>query len=171
MTANERVMVGCTHGEEGPDRVVVAYLTAGARRVLDHGKRVVMWLSSEGVRLALQGYVKSIRAELDPPVKRVHDQFIEKGSSFYVRPICFNGRGLDPSALVDRAELKGGCPLMEFASEGATTFSYESAGSMPEPVRPVVSHEASMMLAREEQPRARLDLHGAEVWVASEPVA
>jgi len=24
------VIVGCTHGEEDPDRVVVAYLTAGA---------------------------------------------------------------------------------------------------------------------------------------------
>jgi hypothetical protein len=25
-----KVIVGCTHGEEDPDRVVVAYLTAGA---------------------------------------------------------------------------------------------------------------------------------------------
>ena len=83
-----------------------------------------MWLSSEGVRLALQGYVDSIRAELDPPVKRVHDQFIEKGGRFYVCPICFNDRGLDAAALVDRAELKGASPLMEFAREGATTFTY-----------------------------------------------
>ena len=122
MASNGRVIVGCTHGEEDPDRVVVAYLTAGA--ALDQGKQVVMWLSSEGVRLALQGYVDSIRAELDPPVKRVHDQFIEKGGRFYVCPICFNDRGLDAAALVDRAELKGASPLMEFAREGATTFTY-----------------------------------------------
>jgi uncharacterized protein len=122
MAGNGRVIVGCTHGEEDPDGVVVAYLTAGA--ALDQGKQVVMWLSSEGVRLALRGYVDPIRADAEPPVKRVHDQFIEKGGRFFVCPICFNERGLDAGALVDRAELKGASPLMEFAGDGATTFSY-----------------------------------------------
>ena len=105
MQSNGRVIVGCTHGEEGPDSVVTAYLTAGA--ALDQGMDVVMWLTSEGVRLALSGYVDPIRAELDPPVKRVHDQFIEKGGRFYVCPICFNDCSLDASELVENAELKG----------------------------------------------------------------
>jgi predicted peroxiredoxin len=119
---NGRVIVGCTHGEESPDRVVVSYLTAGA--ALDQGKQVVMWLTSEGVRLALHGYVDPIRSELDPPVKRVHEQFVEKGGRFYVCPICFKERGLDAGELVAGAELKGATPLMEFAGDGAMTFSY-----------------------------------------------
>jgi predicted peroxiredoxin len=61
MATNGRVIVGCTHGEEDPDRVLVAYLTAGA--ALDQGKDVVMWLTAEGVRLALNGYGERIRAE------------------------------------------------------------------------------------------------------------
>ena len=122
MAGNGRVIVGCTHGEEDPDRVVVSYLTAGA--ALDQGKQVVMWLSSDGVRLALRGYVDPIRADAEPPVKRVHDQFIAKGGRFFVCPICFNERGLDAGALVEHAELKGASPLIEFAGDGATTFSY-----------------------------------------------
>ena len=122
MTDNGRVVVGCTHGEEDPDRVLVSYLTAGA--ALDQGKQVVMWLSSEGVRLALNGYVDPIRADQEPPVKRVHEQFIEKGGHFYVCPICFKDRGLDEGELVENAELKGASPLMEFAGDGATTFTY-----------------------------------------------
>jgi predicted peroxiredoxin len=122
MTDNGRVIVGCTHGDEDPDRVVVAYLTAGA--ALDQGKDVVMWLTSEGVRLALRGYVDPIRDGLEPPVKRVHDQFIEKGGRFYVCPICFNERDLDQGDLVENAELKGATPLMEFAGDGAMTFNY-----------------------------------------------
>ncbi len=122
MEANGRVIVGCTHGDEDPDRVVVAYLTAGA--ALDQGKQVVMWLSSEGVRLATKGYVDPIRAGAEPPVKRVHDQFIEKGGRFYVCPICWNERNLDEGQLVQRAELKGATPLMEFAGDGAMTFDY-----------------------------------------------
>jgi predicted peroxiredoxin len=116
------VIVGCSHGEDNPDGVVVSYLTAGA--ALDQGKDVVMWLTSEGVGLALRGYVDPIRADQEPPVKRVHDQFIEKGGRFYVCPICFNDRELNEDDLVENAELKGASPLMEFAAEGAMTFTY-----------------------------------------------
>jgi len=122
MAENGRVIVGCTHGDEDPDRVAVSYLTAVA--ALDQGGDVVMWLSVEGVRLALRGYVDPIRAGQDPPIDRLHAQFIEKGGQFYVCPICFNERGLDESQLVENAALKGATPLMEFAAGGAVTFNY-----------------------------------------------
>ena len=117
-----RVVVGCTHGNENPDAVVVAYLTAGA--ALDRGDDVVMWLTSEGVRLGINGYVGPIRESMKPPVQRVHDQFIEKGGRFYVCPICFNERELSEADLVENAELKGATPLMDFVGDGATVFSY-----------------------------------------------
>ncbi len=117
-----RVVVGCSHGNEDPDAVVVTYLTAGA--ALDPGDEVVVWLTSEGVRLALNGYVADIREGMEPPVQRVHDQFIEKGGRFYVCPICFNDRNLDEGDLVENAELKGATPLMEFVGDGATVFTY-----------------------------------------------
>src|SRR3954449_2983562 len=88
-----RVVVGCTHGSENADAVTVSHLTAGA--ALDSGDEVVMWLTSEGVRLTLDGYVNPIRAGMEPPVERLHGQFIEKGGRFYVCPICFNDRNLD----------------------------------------------------------------------------
>jgi predicted peroxiredoxin len=117
-----RVIVGCAHGEEDPDGVVVSYLTAGA--ALDKGHEVVMWLTSEGVRLAVGGYADRIRADKEPPVSGVHAQFIEKGGRFYVCPICFNERALDDSELVQGAELQGATPLMEFAGDSAMTFTY-----------------------------------------------
>lgn len=83
-----------------------------------------MWLTSEGVHLATNGYVAPIREDKDPPVQRVHDQFIETGGQFYVCPICFNERELDEADLVDNAELKGANPLMEFVGDGATVFNY-----------------------------------------------
>jgi len=117
-----RVVIGCSHGSEGPDSVVTAYLTAGA--ALDRGDEVVMWLTSEGVRCALNGYVAPIREGMEPPVQRVHDQFVEKGGRFYVCPVCFSDRQLSDSDLVNNAELKGATPLMEFVGDGATVFSY-----------------------------------------------
>jgi uncharacterized protein len=122
MATNGRVIVGCSHGAEDPDSVIVAYLVAGA--ALDQGKDVVLWLTSEGVRLGLNGYADTIRVDKDPPVARVHAQFIEKGGRFFVCPICLGERGLDESEFVPGAELKGATPLMEFAGDGAMTFSY-----------------------------------------------
>lgn len=122
MAGNGRMIVGCSHGEEDSDSVAVAYLTAGA--ALDQGKDVVMWLTSDGVRLALRGYADGIRTDKDPPGERLHAQFIEKGGRFYVCPICFKERSLDDAELVENAELKGATPLMEFAGDSAMTFTY-----------------------------------------------
>ena len=76
MADNGRVVVGCSHGEDNPDSVAVAYLTAGA--ALDQGRDVVLWLSSEGVRLGIRGYADGIRVDMDPPGARLHKQFITK---------------------------------------------------------------------------------------------
>jgi predicted peroxiredoxin len=122
VSTNGRVVVGCTHGDQDPDYVAVAYLTAVA--ALDQGKDVVMWLSVEGVRLGLDGYADRIRAEEDPPIERLHQQFTEKGGRFFVCPICFKERDLDDTQLVDGAELKGATPLIEFVGDGAATFNY-----------------------------------------------
>jgi predicted peroxiredoxin len=72
----------------------------------------------------LRGYADRIRAGQEPPVERVHGQFIDKGGRFYVCPICFNERDLDETDLVEGATLQGATPLMEFAGDGATTFNY-----------------------------------------------
>jgi predicted peroxiredoxin len=117
-----RVIVGCSHGEAEPDRVAVAYLTAGA--ALDKGHEVVMWCTGDGVRIGLEGYVEPLRAGKEPPVGRLHEQFIEKGGRFFVCPICFGERDLDEGQLIASAELKGATPLMEFAGDSAMTFNY-----------------------------------------------
>jgi uncharacterized protein len=117
-----RAIVGCTHGEEDPDRVAVAYLTAIA--ALDHGKEVVLWLTVEGVRLALRGYANRIRTGQEPSGQRLHGQFAEKGGRMFVCPICFGERQLDERELVECAEIKGATPLMEFAGADAMAFSY-----------------------------------------------
>jgi predicted peroxiredoxin len=122
MADKDRVVVGCSSGEDDPDAVAVAYLTAGA--ALEQGREVVLWLTSDGVRLGLQGYADGIRTDKDPPASRLHQQFIEKGGRIYVCPICFNERGLDAGELVESAELKGATPLMEFATPGTVTFTY-----------------------------------------------
>ena len=78
--------------------MLVSYLTGGA--TLDQGKHVVLWLSSEGVRLALRGYGDAIRAG-----STYRSSACMTSSSRRVAasrsPICFNDRGLDAGELVE----------------------------------------------------------------------
>ena len=122
MSSTERVVVLATNGEDAPDRVLPAYLVAVA--ALEQGREVVMFLTGDGVRLALAGYADRIRAGKEPPVARVHAQFAEHGGRFFVCPICFKERDLDEAELVPNAELKGATPLLEFSVPGTVTFSY-----------------------------------------------
>lgn len=122
MSDAERVVVLATNGESAPDRVLPAYLVAVA--ALEQGREVVMFLTGDGVRLALEGYADGIRAGKEPPVARVHAQFAEHGGRFFVCPICFKERELDEADLVPNAELKGATPLLEFSTPGTVTFSY-----------------------------------------------
>src|SRR5437764_13767539 len=122
MASNGRVIVGCSHGEEDPDSGAVAYLAAGA--ALDQGKDVVMWLTSDGVRLGLGGYAGGIRTDREPSGELLHAQFAEKGGRFYVCPICFNERDLDDGELVSSADHNGPTPLREFEGDYALTCTY-----------------------------------------------
>ncbi len=122
MSSTERVVVLATNGEDAPDRVLPAYLVAVA--ALEQGREVVMFLTGDGVRLALAGYADRIRAGKEPPVARVHARFAEHGGRFFVCPICFKERDLDEAELVPNAELKGATPLLEFSVPGTVTFSY-----------------------------------------------
>jgi uncharacterized protein len=52
------------------------------------------------------------------------DEDPDTGGRFYVCPICFKERDLSEDELVENAELKGASPLMDFAGDGALTFTY-----------------------------------------------
>jgi hypothetical protein len=74
-----------------------------------------MWLTSDGVRLAIQGYADDIRQDQDPPGARLSPPL----------PVHREGRALlRLPDLVENAELKGATPLMEFADDAAMTFNY-----------------------------------------------
>ena len=47
------------------------------------------------------------------------------GGTYYVCPICFNSKQLDPERLIAGAEIQGTVPMWAWiGDEAATTFSY-----------------------------------------------
>jgi predicted peroxiredoxin len=120
--ANEKVVVNLATGLEDTERVTVAFLVGGA--AAEQGKPVVMFLTKEAVRLALQGVAEAVACDGCPPLSRLFEQYASNGGELLVCPICFSARKLDEGGLVANARLAGATPLWEWVGEGATVFSY-----------------------------------------------
>lgn len=122
MTDDNKVVINLATGLEDSERVLVAFLVAGA--ALDKGKQVAMFLTKEAIRLAIDGHTIGVACEECPPLQRVFQQFADGGGELLVCPICFNARKLDEGKLVANARLAGATPLWEWIGDSATVFSY-----------------------------------------------
>jgi predicted peroxiredoxin len=122
MADQSKVVVNLATGHEDAERVTIALLIATA--ALTKGKKVVMFLTKEAVRIGLPGYADAIEVAGAPPVSRLFQQFADGGGELMVCPICLDSRKLDKDNLVPNAKLAGATPLWEWIDEGATVFSY-----------------------------------------------
>lgn len=122
MADNNKVVINLATGLEDTERVMIAFLVAGA--ALEQGKRVAMFLTKEAIRLGVEGHAVGVACEECPPLQRLFQQFADGGGELLVCPICFNARKLDEGTLVANARLAGATPLWEWIGDSATVFSY-----------------------------------------------
>ena len=123
MTDPNKVVVNLATGMEDAERVMIAFLVAGA--AVEQGKQVTMFLTKEAVRLAVPGYAEAVACDGCPPLAKLVQQYADGGGSLLVCPICFSARKLDQGELVANAQLGGATPLWEWiGDDGATVFSY-----------------------------------------------
>ena len=114
--------VSLTHSTDNPDKATVGFVIANA--ALGSGKETMVFLSSEGVRLAQKGGADAIREEGFPALRELMDNFAKAGGAIYVCSPCFKKRKLDENSLVAGAALAGGAKLVEFLSDGSPCVSY-----------------------------------------------
>lgn len=117
-----KLMISLTAAKDNTDKATVAFVVANASVASD--VETVVFLSTEGVRLAEKGYADTIHEEGFKPLKDLMADFAEFGGTIYVCSPCFKKRGLDESALVDGAAIVGGAKAVEFLTTGASCISY-----------------------------------------------
>jgi len=122
MAADDKVVVGQTHGADDAESVLIGYLLGV--EALRAGKEVVMWLTKDGVHIATEGYSDELSVPNAPSIKDLHAEYIEKGGRFFACPVCVKTRELEDASWVKGAEVKGAPSLFEFTAGGALTFSY-----------------------------------------------
>jgi predicted peroxiredoxin len=114
--------VSLSCAKDNTDKATVGFVVANAAAGSD--KETVVFLSTEGVRLAQKGYADDIREEGFAPLKELMDNFAKAGGKILVCSPCFAKRKLDDKNLVDGAVIVGGAKLVEFLSGGSPCISY-----------------------------------------------
>ena len=117
-----KFVVSCSRAKDDTDRATVSFTLANA--AVGSDQETVVFLSSEGVRLAVNGYADDIHEEGLSPLKQLMADFAAAGGQIYVCLPCFQKRGLDENQLVDGAVVVGGTMLVAFMAEGAPSVSY-----------------------------------------------
>lgn len=114
--------VTLTHAKDNPDRATVAFVVANA--AVGSDQQTVVFLSVEGVRLAVKGYADDIAEEGFAPLRDMMANFAAAGGTIYVCSPCFKKRKLDDTNLIPGAVIVGGAKLVEFMSTGCPSVSY-----------------------------------------------
>jgi predicted peroxiredoxin len=118
-----KVVVNLATGLEDAERVMIAFLVAGA--AAEQGKQVAIFLTKEAVRLAVPGHADAVACEGCPPLARLFQQYADNGGELLVCPICANSRKVGEGDLAGNARLAGATPLWQWiGDEPATVFSY-----------------------------------------------
>jgi len=114
--------VSLTCAKDNSDKATVAFVVANAAVASE--KDTLVFLSTEGVRLAQKGYSDDIHEAGFSPLKELMDNFVRAGGKIYVCSPCFKKRGLDENKLVPGSIIVGGAKLVEFLSGGSPCVTY-----------------------------------------------
>ena len=118
-----RLLVTCSHGAEDALRVTSAYLAAVAG--VQQGRETALWLTSDGVRLATEGYVDEIRAAPGAPaVGELHDELTSRGGRLFVCRTSLEALMLGDEALVAAADVATATRVLEWAGRSALALSF-----------------------------------------------
>ncbi len=115
-------MISLSCAKDNTDKATVAFVVANASVASD--VETIVFLSTEGVRLAQSGYADDVHEEGFKPLKELMDDFAEFGGTIYVCSPCFKKRRLDADNLVPGAVIVGGAKAVEFLVGGASCLSY-----------------------------------------------
>ena len=122
MAADDKVVIGLSHGLDDQESVLIAYLMGV--EALRKGKQVLLWLTKDGVHAATEGFAAGVEVPDAPKVADLHDEYVASGGRMYACPVCVKTRGTADAPLVPGAEIKGAPSVYEFCEGGALTFSY-----------------------------------------------
>ena len=98
--------------EQDPDRVAVPIVLANA--ALAMGQEALLWLTLDGVKLAIKGAADGMVSPSFSAIKELLDIYRENGGKIGVCPACAKTHGVTDENLVENGVWMGAAVVQEF---------------------------------------------------------
>jgi predicted peroxiredoxin len=121
-TNGDKVLIGLTHSLDEPENVLIAYLMVV--EALRAGKQAAMWLTKDGIDIAIDGFGDTIQVAGAPSNADPHEEYVNSGGRFFACPVCVKLRGKTDAVWTKNAEVAGAPAVYEFTGSGALVFNY-----------------------------------------------
>jgi predicted peroxiredoxin len=122
MAADDKVVLGLTHADDDAESVLICYLLGV--EALRAGKQALMWLTKDGIKVAMDGFAATVNVPNAPAIADLHTEYVEKGGRFYACPVCVKTRGMEDAVWTKGADVKGAPSVYDFTEGGALIFNY-----------------------------------------------
>lgn len=102
-------------GRDNLEKATLAFVVGNAAASKGQAR---VFLTTEGVDLALKGGIDGERAEGYPPLAELMDGYREKGGVIWVCKACADAKGVTQDDLIEGAEIAGAGHTMGFLEAG-----------------------------------------------------
>lgn len=120
--ATNRILVQGTHGEEDPEKATLPFIVGNVAVTADQD--CIIFLTSEGVRLATRGYADALSFAGHPPIGQLIADFVSNGGRIWACGACAGPRGITADELVAGATIVTAANLVEEITTGAVTVGF-----------------------------------------------
>ncbi len=116
------ILISITHSTNDPDKATVGFVVGNAAVASE--QETTVFLSCEGVRLALQATIEEIHEDGFAALSELVANFLEAGGHLLVCSPCAKKREIGESDVIEGAQIVGGARVVELLAGGATGLSY-----------------------------------------------
>lgn len=122
MAQSDSILVHGTHGSEDPEKALLPFIVGNVSATSD--KKTIVFLTSEGVRLATKGYASIIAKEGLPDAEQLLSDFVSNGGEIWACGVCTKPRGITPDDLIEGAKIVTAVNLVEAMLASSAVISF-----------------------------------------------
>lgn len=121
-TAPPAILVQGTHGADNAEKATLPFIVGNVSATAEQD--TVVFLTSDAVWLATQGYADDITFGEHPPAGKILADFVTNGGRVWACGACTGPRGISADDLVAGATIVTAANLVEALAAGAATVAF-----------------------------------------------
>ncbi len=117
-----KLLINGTHGEDDPERASLAFIVANVAASAD--QETIVFLTTEAVWLATNGYAGRIHKEGFQPLADVISSFVNNGGQIWACGTCTKPRGITDADLIPGAKIVTAASVIEQLVAGTPSMYF-----------------------------------------------